>query len=288
MSKRPLSEAGLSLVPRDVELCATVYQLRQVTREQLQTLHFGGPVGSPTALSPSVCLRRLGLLTCHGFLTARRAPVVHTGGAAPYVYSLGPEAVALVAGKLGVSTDEVRRRRALDARLAWMFFPHRQAVVDVHISFRRACAQHGYQLRWRTDEELAQERWQVQLNGQDVPIRPDGFGVVDLGEGQGKSAFFLEVQLEGEPGKFAARAQALMTYWSSGRYTADTGYRSLRVLTVTDTRQRAVNHRAAVERVGGGDLFWFSDLAAVCTDPFGPVWLVGGEREGMRELIPRL
>src|SRR3712207_897973 len=87
----------LGRTSRDDEVLRSHWEFRQLTREQVQRLHFGGAPGQPGALSPSIALRRLGLLHWHGYLVARRRPSVQRAGSAPYVYSLGPRSVPLIA-----------------------------------------------------------------------------------------------------------------------------------------------------------------------------------------------
>lgn len=282
---RPLRERpAMVLTPRDAAVLHSLWELRQLTRDQVQRLHFGGTPGRAGARSPSICLRRLGLMHRHGYLLARRMPVQQPAGSAPYVYALGPRAVPLIASWTGREEAEVGRRQRADARLAWLFFAHRRAITDVRIALIGACQSQGYGLRWQTDEHLAQLGERVLVDGRHRPVRPDGFFVIELGPERGRAAFFLEVQLASDPAAYRRKARAYMAYWGSGAYTARFGLRSLRVLAVTPSERRARQLQTAVEQVGGRSLFWSGALAEVQRDPFGAVWLVGG-RTGIHGLL---
>jgi hypothetical protein len=108
------------------------------------------------------------------------------------------------------------------------------------------------------------------------PIRPDGFFVLDLGGDRGRTACFVELQRASHPIAFRRKARAYMAYWASGAYERRFAQRSLRVLAVATSAERALHLKAAVEQEGGATLFWMT--------PFGPVWWVGGV-SGRRGLL---
>jgi hypothetical protein len=279
--RRRLAAAGLLLTRRDEAILGSVWELRCVTRAQIQHLHFGN--GGGAARASSSCIRRLGLLRVHGFLLARRLPTGRDAGAAPFVYSLGPRAVPLLAERLDVDRSAVARRQRQDARLAWLFFEHRRAVTDVRIAFAVVCRARGYRLSWRGDEELAAARLSVAVDGRRLPVRPDGYAVVELTGGR-RTAFFLEVQRTSRPAAFRRKALATLAYWQSGAYTTYFGSRSLRVLTVAESEGQCRHLWTAVAEIGGGQLFWFGVLEQVLTDPFGARWSVSG-MEGRQRLL---
>jgi hypothetical protein len=282
--RRPLAHAGLVLTGRDEAILQSVWDLRTVTRAQLQRLHFGGEAGTPAARAVSTCIRRLGLLRVHGLLLARRLPTGRSAGATPLVYSLGPRAVPLLAERLDVDRSLIERRQRQDARLAWLFFEHRQAITDVRIAFTAACRARGYTLNWRSDEDLAAARQTVTVDGRRLAVRPDAYVVVELDGTGRRTAFFLEVQRTSRPATFRRKAAAALAYWQSGAYTAYFGARSLRVLTVVESAAQIEYLRTSVAELGGGPLFWFAPRGAVIAEPFGPCWVVSG-MEGRQRLL---
>ena len=280
----PLGKAGLVITPRDVALLLTVYQFRQTTRDQLQRLHVSGVANPAWGHSPSILLRRLGLLRSHGYLTGRRFPAEGTAGRPPFVYSLGRAAVPLVADELGLELEVVAKRQQQDAHLSPLFAGHRLSIGDVRIALLLACQRRGYQLEWRGEEDLATVKDQVTIDGDTYPIRPDGFFVLQLGEGGPRAAFFLEVQRASDPAAYRRKAKAYMAYWGSGAYTQRFGFKSLRVLAVTTTPKRAMQLKAAAEHAGGATLFWAATLEDVMANPFGAIWLVSSEH-GRHKLL---
>jgi hypothetical protein len=280
---RPLATAGVRLTARDQTLLASVWTYRELTRDQLQRLHFAGTAAGG-ARSPSICGRRLGLLRTHGFLLGRRIPTAQGSGATPYLYTLGPRAVPLLAVRLGLLVEQVRRRQRQDARLGWYFHDHRRLITDVQIALASACQTAGYGLTWQRDEELAALRETVQVEGGRVPIRPDAFFVVDRGTGQGRAACFLEVQLHSEPAQYRHKAVAYGAYHASGAYTARFGFHGLRVLAVADTAARVRNLHAAVHDLPDAARYWCTTHAALISDPFASIWTMG-DRTGHHALL---
>ena len=270
---RPLATAGMRLTERDVEVVGSVWTLRQVTLEQIQRLHFGS-ARTGRALSPSIVRRRLGLLRRHEYLLGRRLPVEGSAGRPPFVYSLGRAGVPLVAAAFGLERSAVAVRQRHDAKLGVLFFGHRRMVNDVQIALRLACAAHGHRLAWTDDDELAALAITVAVDGTRLPVRPDGFLVIELTDGTGRTACFVEVQRSSDPAAYRRKARAYMAFWSSGDYTRRFGMRSLRVLGITDTAARAHSLKSAAEHEGGATLFWSTHLAALQANPFGAIWHV--------------
>lgn len=262
------------ITPRVTELLVTVYRLRQATREQLVKLHFA-QLATSAAWESSVPGRILRRLTSNEFLEARPFPAARQSGRPPLVYSIGPNAVPVLANTLSRDRDSIARRQRLDASLSWLFFAHRQAINDVRIAFMLACEQAAYQLIWYADEELALLHEHTKVKGQAAAIRPDGFLAVDLA---GRAApCFLEVQLQSEPRTYLKKAKAYEAYYRSGAYAERFRFQALRVLAVTDTSTRAAHLSRTVldaQDLTLPEMFWAASLPDVTTDPFGAIWRV--------------
>jgi hypothetical protein len=256
------------------ELLVTTYKFRQVTREQFIKLHFA-TLAQSERWESSVPGRILRRLTTNDFLDARPFPVARQSGRPPLIYSVGPNAVPVLASALNLSRDAIARRQKQDASLSWLFFAHRQAVNDVRIAFLLACERQGYQLIWYPDEDLALLRETAKVKHRQLPIRPDGFLVVDP---SGKAApCFLEVQLQSEPRQYLQKARAYEAYYRSGAYSNRFRFQALRVLAVTDTPTRA--HHLTQTILNAPDIalpqiFWSTSLEQAMTNPFGHIWNV--------------
>jgi hypothetical protein len=77
---------------------------------------------------------------------------------------------------------------------------------------------------------------------------------------------------------WARKIRAHLAYWRSGRYEADYGNRSLRVLTVASTRARLEHLIEWTVKEGGGELFWFALKEEVIPERVltSPIWRVAG------------
>jgi hypothetical protein len=271
------------LTPRDLAVLTAVYQMRQLSREQVVRLHFQGLAEKPGHWASSVPGRVLKKLTDHEFLVARPQPVVRPAGRPPLVYALGQNAAPHVARALNLGISTVLSRIAQDAKLSWLFYAHRSAIADARIALTLAAESHGYTLVWYADEQLGNLKETVTVAGKALPIRPDGF--LSL-HGERQTACFLEVQLASEPRAYLKKAVAYEPYYRSGAYTTRFGFKSMRVLALTDTETRAANLHAAISAstLSLKEMFWSVSLDDFCAAPFTAVWFVGGERERARLL----
>lgn len=111
---------------------------------------------------------------------------------------------------------------------------------------------------------------------QRVP-RPDAYFV--LCRGGKRAAFFLELDRGSMPrAALARKIRVHLDYWRSGRYEADYGSRSLRVLTVAGTRGRLEHLIEWTVKEGGAELFWFALQEEVTAERVltAPIWRVAG------------
>jgi hypothetical protein len=95
-------------------------------------------------------------------------------------------------------------------------------------------------------------------------------------------------------GRLFSRYEAFWHYWRGKQYKKKFGFNSLRIFTVTISKERKVNFRKLVKKVGeqkkGSNLFWFTDMASYDTDPtaiFGPIWQTPRD-DTLRQILPDL
>jgi hypothetical protein len=267
---------GLLLTPRALAVLTSVYQMRQLDREQIVRLHFRGLAEQPGVWTSTVPGRSLRKLVAHDFLVARPQPVTHPTGRPPLVYAAGPNAAPYLAQALQRSTTAVLTRIQQDMKLSWLFYAHRHAIADTRIALQLAAESQGYTLTWYADEEVGNLRESVKVGGKALPIRPDAFLAL---HGERQTACFLEVQLTSEPRAYLKKALAYEPYYRSGAYTQRFGFRSMRVLALTDTETRAANLHTAISSstLALKEMFWATSLTAFCTAPLEASWFVGGE-----------
>jgi hypothetical protein len=134
---------GLLLTSRVRAILVSVYEHRQLSREQITRLHFQ-PLLRKENRYPSIMPRlTLQRLTEHGYLIARPRPVERAAGRPPLVYSIGENAIPVVAETLDRPIAQLLPRVRLDQELSWLFYAHRSAISDVRISLTLACEQQG-------------------------------------------------------------------------------------------------------------------------------------------------
>lgn len=120
-----------------------------------------------------------------------------------------------------------------------------------------------------------------------VAVIPDSYFVLNLGDR--RAHFLLEVDHATiTNSRWATRIRAYLAYIQSGKYTERYQTRSLRILTVTTTEQRLMNLKETTEKVGGGNLFWFTTLDQVTASSvlLGPIWrLANDEHDSARKSL---
>lgn len=290
-SSRPkrLAEAGLLVTPRDIALLCSVHTYRQLTREQIERLHFSSLARRSGGWQSHVAIRRLGLLTAHEYLHARPLPHAKPFGRPPLLYSLGPNAVHLVADALELEPAAVLRRQRQDARLEWSTYPHRAAITELRVVLSLAAQAAGHRLTWHADEELAQLGERAVVDGHPVPVRPDAFFVLSVVRLDGRTRHypcFLELQLRSKPAVYRRKCRAFLAYFSSGRFTARFGFHSFRLLGVADSRERARHLQAAAEaEAPNSRVFWSASLSELVAAPWAAVWFVAGCGDGQQRLL---
>jgi len=106
-----------------------------------------------------------------------------------------------------------------------------------------------------------------------LAVNPDAlFGLKneEKPEGQNTAYFFLEIvrsresEYEREQSNFKRKMEGFLAYHREGRHTERYGIANFRVITVTLTKQRALNLCEKLRNAGlGTKRFWFTDLAAI-------------------------
>ncbi len=192
----------------------------------------------------------------------------------------------LVAERLDLPIEAVRRRQEADARLSFMLHPHRRLLADTFIAFQLGCRARGYTFTWRTELDIAALDERVTVAGKAFPIRPDA--ACYLGNlPRGGTAFVLEIQVASDPAKYLQKCRAYQAYYASGQYQRTWGYKSLRVLAVTTSEARArnlcnvVHQSSLLARPADKALFWSTWREALERDVWGDAWLradVGSEQ----------
>jgi hypothetical protein len=271
------------LTTRDIAIVRSVFEMRFLTREQIQRLAF-----SPS--TASYCKRRLALLFHHGYLDRKFIPAVGSFGSQKAVYCLAPKGARLLAHELKVFIGW--RPRDTDREL--YFLQHTLSSNDFRIYVTLASQRLGLSLDWTDERTLRRREMKDQVSdprrkGERLTIVPDGY--FRLGDEPEQAAFALELDrstVEEKP--FKTKVRAYGEWKRTGSYAKRYGTDSLRVLFVIGStardRHRLERAKRWCEAEGGRSLFWFADGTElsegnVLTEP---IWHVAG-RDGRYALL---
>ena len=276
----------MQLTARDTRIVRAVYEMRFLTRDQIQILEF-----APS--TASYCKRRLALLFHHGYLERKFIPAVGSFGSTRAIYCLAPKGARLVAHELGVELQHLDwRTRDLNRELYYL--QHTLAINDFRIATTQATARLHLSIDW-TDERTLRRRemkdylTDPKVQGQRLVVVPDGY--FRLTNDRFSAAFALEMDratVEEKP--FKTKIRAYGEWKRSGSYGRRYGSESLRVLFVIASTKRDPRRLARIkhwcEAEGGRSLFWFCPLDAVTAASIleAPIWEVAG-RGGRHSLL---
>jgi len=267
--KRPAKR--LALQPRDQELLLSIYEeFREATLRVLCRRHF------PDCRSETSLRRSLNRLLQAGFLTSRRVQVLGEPGRGSHVYLVGRGAAVFIAHALGIPVEEVNRCIRQASRLGDFFLPHRSLITDARLSLAASCELHGYSLvEWTSDEDFRQRGEQVIMNGVRAFVFPDAYCVIRAGDRT--APLFIEAQLRSKPSHYRRKAALYRQYIDSGSFTRNLGHKSIRILGVTDTRERARNLKLLADSLPDAGRYWSAGIEDIRADAVGEaVWFVGG------------
>jgi hypothetical protein len=276
----------MQITARDIRIVHAVYEMRFLTREQVQKLEF-----SPSTVS--FCKRRLTLLYHHGYLDRKFIPAQGSFGSTRAIYCLDKKGAELVAHELAVSPLDLDWRAKLSDRELY-FLQHTLGINDFRICANLYAHQSGVSLVW-TDERALRRREMrdyvadPKAKGQNLAVVPDGY--FTLTSDGSIPAFALELDratVEEKP--FKTKVRAYGEWKRTGAYAQRFGTDSLRVLFVIASTKRDPYRLQRVKRwcesEGGRSLFWFADSTEITDKTIfnEPIWYVAG-REGQHSLV---
>lgn len=283
------------LTERDTEILRQVHRYRLMTREQVERLLFPPDHHQDHPTKTSKARKRLQLLYHHGYLERIPVPVGPGAWAWRPVYHLSRKGARLIAPVASGDTSEpgsltVKQARGSRApEISLLFLDHLLKINDVRIAVMQAAARRGFRVdKWLEETRLKSQEMKdyvsvasEQGRSTKVAVIPDAYFVLHLGDR--RAHFFLELDRATMSNqRWKTRVLAYLAYIRSGKYQARYQTRSLRILTVTTTRQRMENLRRTTARAQGGDVFWFTTIDQVAAEKVfsSPIWLLAGEEQG--------
>ncbi len=276
----------MQLTARDIRIVRSVYEMRFLTREQVQRLEF-----APS--TASYCKRRLALLFHHGYLDRKFIPAPGSFGSTRAIYCLTNKGARLIAHELKTDFADLDWRPR-DSRRELYFLQHTLATNDFRICVILAAQRLSFSLDWVDERALRRREMRDYVadpkhDGQRLAIVPDGY--FRLAKDHETIVFALELDratVEEKP--FKAKVRAYGEWKVTGAYAKRHGTDSLRVLFVIAPNDRDRHRLARVKRwceaERGRSLFWFADAFDITEDTLltEPIWHVAG-RDGRYSLL---
>ncbi len=245
--KRTDNTPRMYLTARDKEIIIAVYRHRLLRRDQIDRLFF---------TQISACNRRLFLLYHHGYLDRIFKPV--SFGSSQAVYALDKNGADLIAQELGIERSKINWKRK-NNNVELLFLEHTLAISEFYVNLVLS-------LRKQPDIKLLfWQRESKEINDR-VPdpsgkrkyltVSPDAFFGIKRPEG--KSYFFIEVDMGTmSVQRYKRKIIAYRQYWKNEKYREAYGFRSFRVITVTNSNKRLKNLQEECYNAGGRNMFMF-------------------------------
>jgi Replication-relaxation len=263
--ERENSRSGFYFTDGDTEIVKRLVEYRFLQPEDFRKL---------TGRNIVSLRRRLRELLAQGYVERltlpleREAPIGNPPDA--FVYQLAPKGVAK-AKAYGFADDDYRYTREKSN----LFLLHDLLITKMHMALE--LAMRGTPLEFVAWEQRRSVLLDSTRNGGGwLSVNPDAlFGLKDKDkpEGQNATYFFLEIVRSRESeyrngtSNFIRKMQAYVAYHREGKHAERYGIANFRVITVTPTKQRALNLCAKLKNAGlASARFWFTDLSAISTD----------------------
>jgi len=273
--QRQIPPPSIRMTDRDAQVLEAVYHYRVMSQAHIHRLLF-------TDKNPNVAQRRLFLLYHNGYLDRRFLPRIGGIVTSPVLYLLDKLGSEYLIRQCGY--DEIRWQSS-DNKVGYEYLEHLLAINTFRVEVAVACRESGYRLlTWQDDTTLKQDYDRVTVAGitKSVAVIPDGYFVIVTPDGA--SPLFLELDRGTMTSKrYKQKIAAYLAYARSDLCEKRFGTRKFRVLTVTESQQRAVNLKRATEGMGGQRRFWFGVLSEMTSDAVltAPVWKVAGSDQAV-------
>lgn len=273
--RRASAPPAMQLTPRDIRIVQHVYEMRFLTREQVQKLEF-----SPS--TASYCKRRLALLFHHSYLDRKFIPAPGSYGSTRAIYCLTTKGARLLAHETQMNVDW----RPKDTERELYFLQHTLASNDFRVCATLASQRLSLSLEWTDERTLRRNEMKDYVadprhGGRNLAIVPDGYFQLQGDDIQASFALELDRStVEERP--FKAKVRAYGEWKLTGAYQRRFGTESLRILFVIASTHRDRNRLERTKRwceaEGGRSLFWFADAADITENTIftQPAWHVAG------------
>jgi len=272
-------QSGFQLTPGDVQILTFLYEFR--------FLHIGHLIDLTQRRHQMIHRRLLKLIERH--FIARITPPSHK-----HIYTLGRAGSPLLVEQ-GLAPKEIIDARLRHHELKDLFLKHTLMVVDLHVALERATRDSHIKLvSWKQGVELF-DRVTIRepQKTSRLPVRPDGaFSLEDTTRDSGKNHLHFVLEADRSTTTHERFHQKLKAYWhyfAQGQHTKKYAIKSIRVVIVTLTKERAANLRESSEQVvpqAWRKYFLFTTLQDFLTSPFEDICGMPHDPE-LHRLIPQ-
>lgn len=266
--------AAFRLTQNDLPLLKVINDCQALTIRQLITWRWNSANPAYTRIRQ---LLEQGYLEQHFVTMVAAAPI-----AATKVLTISPLGAAVLAHAYGY--DESDFAFISPQIQNWKTLQTVLATNDFRVALLRACHdQPAYELvEWRNERVFRAKPILVPVKDKEKrkPLFPDGFFI--LQHDNRRSYYFVEADNGTETyAQFRSQLEIYQSYMASGLHQEHFGVKSLNILIVTTTPQRAEKLKQLTAQVGGGQRYRFSTYqqATPQTILTAPIWQRIGEAE---------
>lgn len=269
--KRSKASNNMVLQKRDIEILKAIFQFRYLTRSQIQNLF-----NMKSVTRVNIRLRKL---FDNKFLDRYYRPTLL--GSSEAIYTNGISSCNIIAESLGVTNEEVKRRRRLDQTSRSKFLEHNLKVNDFRISLiNELNANPGFELKQWQDARDCEIKFKYRKAGKETitSIKPDGYFEFQY---QNKLySFFLELDLStSSHNKLKEKLENYYQFKKNSLFKQKHGRGIFYVLTITKTAKRADNLHQLANQFNS-DIFWFTSIDRIPDNIlFGQIWKKSGQIE---------
>jgi len=247
----------------DIELIKHVADFRVLSREHLSKLLDRSEHGLK---------RRLRLLWLNRYIFRTYIPP-SPGESGKALYTLDRAAIDPLVDHFQENRNHLRKQIEANERAKGRYYEHTLMITNFRICLTLAMRNRhdlvfldlsrkdGRATTWRADKDL----WdQVRVDGEDMPIAPDGyFGLLNKRKPTGRQKNYFMVEADRgtmSVDRFFTKTKAYYQWWKTLKHTKKLGIKNFRVLTITPKENRSESLRAAVTEVTkkGSNIFWFT------------------------------
>ena len=266
---------GFIPTKRDVEIVLAVADRRALTTPQIDDLFFPTKGESRVTGVSSRCQARLKVLAENDYIESREQPTLLTEGRKPRIHLLSTKGAKVYQDETGKKADWSKQENDVTPRR----LEHLIQTNWLRIYFELSARAHGWSIEeWLDDRTLKRMQpemaVEVKMEGQKplkTAVTPDGYFrlVVPTEEGRERVYhMFVECDLGNTTGvssvwgrrDYRHKILAYNAFVHSGKYEALFEAKTMRVMTVTTSEERADYLKKLTEEAGGKARFWFTSF----------------------------